>query len=100
MVIVGGIFEVDPDQREQFLAGRHDLMRTSRGESGCLEYVFSADPIDPSRVVLFERWTSQEALDAHIADLRSGQRSADTGPAPITSSIVIYDVAGERRFGD
>jgi quinol monooxygenase YgiN len=100
MVIVGGTFLVDPDQREQFLAERHGLIRTSRGESGCLEYVFSADPIDPSRVVLFERWTNQEALDAHIADLRAGGRSSDTGIASISSSIVIYDVAGERQFGD
>ena len=48
MVIVGGAFEVEPDQREEFLAGRHDAMRRSRAESGCLEYTLSADPSIPA----------------------------------------------------
>ena len=98
MVIVGGTFEVEPSQREQFIAGRLDLIRTSRSEDGCLEYTFAADPIDPGRVVLFERWTSQEALDAHIAALRAGPRSSGEQVVPTSSSIVIYDVSAERPF--
>jgi hypothetical protein len=35
MVIVAGSIELDPDQREAFLAGRLDGMRTSRAEPGC-----------------------------------------------------------------
>src|SRR6059058_3664155 len=50
MVIVGGTFELDPDQREQFLAGRAAMMRRSRAEHGCLEYSFCADPLDLARV--------------------------------------------------
>lgn len=98
MVIVGGTFEVDPSQREQFLAGRHAMMHTSRAEQGCLEYTFAADPLDSGRVVLFERWESQEALDAHLAAQRSGPQSPDIDVAPITSTITIYDVVGERRL--
>src|SRR5271169_5003704 len=37
MLIVVGTLEVDPDQREAFLAGRIDGMRASRAEHGCLE---------------------------------------------------------------
>jgi quinol monooxygenase YgiN len=55
MVIVAGTLEVDPNQREAFLACRMDGMRTSRAEPGCLESTFSADPTDPRRVLLFER---------------------------------------------
>lgn len=99
MVIVGGTFEVEPHQREEFLAGRHESMRTSRAEAGCLEYVMSADPIDPTRVVLFERWESQDALDAHLAGLRTDRPAPDTGVAPTSASIMVYDIAGERRLG-
>jgi quinol monooxygenase YgiN len=99
VVIVGGTFEVDPDQREGFLAGRHDMMRASRAEAGCLEYTFSADPMDPSRVLLFERWASQEALDSHLSAQRSGPQSPGSDVAPKSASIVIYDVSGERRLG-
>jgi quinol monooxygenase YgiN len=98
VVIVGGAFEVDPEQREAFLASRHDTMRTSRAEPGCLEYTFSADPIDASRVLLFERWASQADLDAHLSALRSGP-SSGTGVVPKKASIVLYDVAGERPLG-
>ncbi len=100
MVIVGGTFEMDPNERERFLSGHHQMMRASRAEAGCLEYTFSADPIDPGRVVLFERWNSQEALDAHLSALRAGPRSPDRDVPTIASSIVIYDVSGERPLGE
>lgn len=95
MVIVGGTFEVDPESREAFIEGRQASMTTSRAEPGCLEYVLGADPVDPGRVVLFERWASQEHLDAHIAALQA--RPAD-GPdvQPKAMTIKVYDVTGER----
>ena len=99
MVIVGGTFEVNPNDRERFITSRHELMRASRAEAGCIEYTFGADPIDPGRVVLFERWESQAALDAHIAARRAQPRSPGDGVATITSSIIIYDVSGERPLG-
>jgi quinol monooxygenase YgiN len=91
MIIVGGRLEVDPEEREVFLAERHDMMRTSRGEVGCLEYTLAADPLEPGGVILFERWESQAALDAHLAAL-----SAKTTIKPRSASIMRYDVTGER----
>ena len=72
MVIVIGTFAVDPARRDEFLAERLERMRTSRAEAGCLEYTFAADPLEPGRVVLTERWADQAALDAHLAAPRSG----------------------------
>jgi quinol monooxygenase YgiN len=95
MVIVSGVFTVDPEQREAFLAGRMDRMRTSRAERGCLEYCFCADPLDPGRVLLFERWASQEDLDAHLAAPVS-PASPGMGVEPTAATITIYDVTGER----
>jgi len=98
VIIVGGEFEVDPDERDRFLADRHDVMRRSRNESGCLEYTFSADPLDPGRVLLYERWESQEALDAHLSALRAGPPSSGTDVTPRAASITLYDVAGQRAL--
>ena len=97
MVIVGGTFELNPAMRDAFLASRADMMRESRSEPGCIEYTFSADPLDPGRVVLFERWTDQDALDAHLVIRRADTRSS-AQVVPISSSIVMYDVTGERRL--
>ena len=95
MVIVGGTFEVDPAEREQFIADRVAMMRTSRAEDGCLEYTLAADPVEPGRVVLFERWASQEALDAHAAGMRANPPATGT-VKPTSVSIAVYDVSGER----
>jgi quinol monooxygenase YgiN len=99
VIIVGGSFDVDPAQRDAFIAERAGMIRRSRAEPGCLEYTFAADPVEPGRVVLYERWTDQASLDAHLA----GLRSSPPGPAPqltaTSTSIVFYDVSGERPMG-
>lgn len=98
MVIVGGWFEVDPSERDAFVAGHADAMRRSRSEPGCIEYVIAADPIEPGRAVLFERWASQADLDAHLAGLSSAPKSDGPQVAPAAVSIVVYDVAAERTL--
>ena len=94
MIIVGGEFHVDPAERDEFLASRIETIERSRSEPGCLEYTFAADPIDPGRVVLYERWESQEALDEHLKGVRS--RPQPAAPTPRASSITFYDVRSER----
>lgn len=96
MVIVAGVFTFDPGQCEAYLASRMDLMRVSRAEQGCIEYTFSADPLDPGRVVLFEKWETQEDLDAHLAAIPAPSAASAPQVEPTSSSIVIYDVSGER----
>jgi quinol monooxygenase YgiN len=96
MVIVGGWFEVDPSERDAFVAERIESMRTSRADHGCIEYVIAADPVDPGRAVLYERWESQADLDAHAARMRQTPRSVGPSVTPTAMSILVYDVTGER----
>jgi hypothetical protein len=69
-------------------------MRASRAEQGNIEYCLAADPIEPGRVILFERWETQAALDAHLARLPSSPPVP--GPSPTRREITIYDVTRER----
>ena len=62
MIIVQGTGRVDSELRERFLAQRVESMQVSRAEPGNLEYVFAADPIEADRVILSERWETQEIL--------------------------------------
>ena len=96
MLIVAGHFDIDPADRDAFLEARAPSLKSTRSEGGCLEYVMSADPIDPTRVVLFERWEDQASLDAHMAVIASAPRGG--GPAPKGFSVKIYDISGERSF--
>ena len=99
MVIVGGEFEVEPERREAFLAAQVDAVRRSRSEPGCLEYIFSADPLEPGRVALFERWETQAALDAHLSAMAATPASDPAPVQPSRFSIMVCDVAGERPLG-
>ncbi len=97
MLIVAGSFEFDAADRDEFLTARTPAMIATRSEGGCLEYVMSADPVDPTRVILFERWADQAAFDAHMAVIASAPKSG--GPAPKGMSVEIYDIEGVRNFG-
>lgn len=97
MLIVAGHFDIDPADRDAFLEARSPAMTATRSEGGCLEYVMSADPINPDRVVLFERWEDQASLDAHMVAVKSAPRGG--GPAPKGFSVKIYDIEQVRDFG-
>src|SRR3954466_14027439 len=107
MVIIAGSFVVAAADREAFLEGRRSGMEASRAEPGCLDYVFAADPLDPERVVLFERWADQAALDAPLAGLRErGASAPPPAPAPAaprvevrSSEIVKYEISSSGPLG-
>jgi quinol monooxygenase YgiN len=98
MLIVAGYFDVDPDQRNDFIRGREEAMRRSRAEQGCLTYVFSADPLDPGRVHLFERWESKDALAAHIGGMRDAPRPANDVKV-IAREVQQYEIANVGPVG-
>jgi quinol monooxygenase YgiN len=102
MVIVQGAFAVKPDERDRFLEATTAGIRSSRAEEGCLEYVMAADPLDPGRVVLSERWESMEHLEQHLKGIgarRSESSSAsDARPASLGQQITIYTVVETRSL--
>jgi quinol monooxygenase YgiN len=42
-----------------------EMMRLSRAEDGCIEYVYSQDLMDPGLIHVFEVWRDEEALHGH-----------------------------------
>jgi quinol monooxygenase YgiN len=98
MVIVQGVFSVDPNERDRFVEASVDAMRSSRQEEGCLEYVIAADPVDPERAVLSERWESMEHLQEHLASQRNATRGVDSRPVPRSVEITLYEVATSRSL--
>lgn len=53
--------------RDAIRAGLADLAATSRRDAGCLSYAFTVDLEDTDRYFSIETWTTQAALDAHMA---------------------------------
>jgi quinol monooxygenase YgiN len=97
MVIVAGHIIVEPQERESYLEGCVRVVEQARGAAGCLDFAIAADLIDPGRVNVFERWASQEAVEA----FRGSGPSDEQGAAIRSASVAEYDIADVRPlFGD
>ena len=94
MVIVAGHVIVDREQRDDYLAGCVQVVQQARGTSGCLDFSISGDLLDATRVNVFERWESQDAVEA----FRGSGPSDDQGDAIVSASVAEYDVSDERNL--
>ncbi|HWS39389.1 MAG TPA: antibiotic biosynthesis monooxygenase family protein [Actinoplanes sp.] len=72
MIIIAGWLRVAPDDRDRYLAATEAVARLARRTPGCHDFVQAADPIEPGRINVYERWESDGAL--------AGFRDTD-GPA-------------------
>ena len=86
MLIVAGHLFADPADRDGLVAESAEAVAQARVAPGCLDFAVSADPLDPRRVNVFERWESAEALLAF--------RGAGT-PGELAARILDADV---RRY--
>jgi quinol monooxygenase YgiN len=100
MLIIAGTFEVDPARRDEFIVQKEGGMRESRAEAGCLDYVLSADPLEPGRVYLFERWESKEHLAPHLARLSTPSSAPDPKAVPVLAvDLQQYEIASVGLIG-
>ena len=67
MILVTGTIDVDPAQRDAFIAACQTVQAKTREETGCEAYAFSADLDDPGRFHVSERWADEDAINGHMA---------------------------------
>jgi quinol monooxygenase YgiN len=107
VILVAGTVELDPARREAALAAAAPLLGPTRAQRGCLAYVWSADPVEPGRVHVFEAWADEGALAAHFAGPwyakmlaalgAHGLRGADVAKYRSDLREPVYDPAGRPR---
>jgi quinol monooxygenase YgiN len=56
------------------------VVRATRQEPGCLEYVAHTSAKDPRQVLFYERWQDQAALEAHNQSAHLAAFRAQVGP--------------------
>jgi quinol monooxygenase YgiN len=88
MLIVAGSLYVHPSDRDAWVEAHHDVVQIARRAHGCVDLYFCADPIDESRVNMFEQWESEEALEAWRA-------VAEPPPKPeiLSANVFKYQIA-------
>ena len=94
MVIVGEHLNVDPEQRESYLADCVSVVEEARKAPGCLDFTIATDLVDPGRINVFERWESQADVEAS----RGSGPSEEQGAAMLSASVAEYDVASVRSL--
>jgi len=94
VVIVAGHIIVDPGHRESYLAGCVQVIELARQASGCLDFAISPDPVNPGRINIFERWDSQDAVEA----FRSDGPSDEQANAMLSAAVAEYEVANTRSL--
>jgi len=92
MIIVAGHLVVDAEHREAYLAGCEDVVRQARETPGCLDFSLTADLLEPGWVNIFERWETQEAVEAFRGSGPSDDQAAEIRDARVSE----YDVSAER----
>jgi quinol monooxygenase YgiN len=63
-IIVAGRLTIKPGRRDEFVARSIDAVEQARAHDSCEDFSVSADPVDSTRVNIFEKWQSRAALDA------------------------------------
>ncbi len=89
MIIVAGPIHLDPAEREGYLDGCREVIEAARAADGCLDFHLAADPVDPGRINVFERWETVEAVEA----FRGSGPSDEQGAAILGAAVVQYEIA-------
>ncbi len=79
VIIVAGHLRVAASERDQYLAAVEETASQARQAPGCQDFVQSADPIDPERINVYERWDTDESL---MSFRTSGDQSHQPLPSP------------------
>lgn len=67
MIVVNVAVEIDPEDLPAMKEGIATMETASRAEAGCLDYTFSVELNNPSRLRITEKWETMDALTAHFS---------------------------------
>ena len=106
-VVISGEIDMAPGVRERTLVDAQPLIAAALAEHGCVHYAWSADPILPDRIHVFEEWVSEADLVAHLAAKPYLDMSGHLGAAGIVGAVTrkyrvdliepVYDPDGKPR---
>ncbi len=92
MVIVAGHLLVATEERPRYVAECAQVVRLARAATGCLDFHITADPLEPGRVNVYERWESRSAVERFRQQGPSSEQHAQIHSAHVEE----YDVTVGR----
>ena len=96
MIVIEGTVRLPDGALEQARHAIEGLVSASRRETGCDEYAFSVDLLDPTLIRIVERWESRQALAAHFeTDHMAAWRAAAADVGISDRSLRLYEADPE-----
>lgn len=89
MIIIAGYLIVARVDRDAYVADCIDVVESARAAPGCLDYSITTDSLNPARVVVYERWQSQQELLA----FRGSGPSSDQQTAILKADVKRYGIS-------
>jgi quinol monooxygenase YgiN len=95
MLIIAGELRVRPGDRDRYLAAVAPVAPMAREAPGCLDFVQAADPVDPDRINVYERWESDESLLAFRSQAGPGPDDVEIPPL-VSADVRKYRMASVK----
>ena len=89
MLIVAGQLQVEAAGRDRYVADCVAVVEQARSAPGCLDFAITADPLEPDRVNVYERWES----DGHLERFRGSGPSPDQAVQLLDAQVWRYRVS-------
>lgn len=89
MLIIAGYLTVARADRDAYVAECVAAVEAARVAPGCLDYSITADTVDPARIVIYERWESEQKLLA----FRGSGPSDDQQAAILDADVKRYMIS-------
>jgi quinol monooxygenase YgiN len=85
--------EFDEELTDEFIEGFTAGVLASRADEGCLQFDVTRSVESPNKLVLVERWESQELLNKHwnLLQERRARQQQSQGPRPARVAFERYD---------
>jgi quinol monooxygenase YgiN len=89
VLIIAGRLIVARADRDAYVAECVPVVEAARAAPGCLDYSITADTVDSARIVVYERWESEQELLA----FRGAGASDDQQAAILDADVKRYQIS-------
>lgn len=93
MIIIAGRLQVDRDARDTYVADCVSVVEQARAAKGCLDFAITADPVDPGRINVYERWET----DADVEAFRGSGPDDEQTAQILEADVKKYRISGTEE---
>ena len=91
MIYVIATIRAQPGKAAALIAGARSCIAATRKEDGCISYEYVQSTDDPDTLMVVERWTTRDALGAHLETQHLKTWREDRKPLVLSSKFeIIY----------